>query len=68
MLTPNEYHHQEVLSGAQQRVSASFRLQLGIDNGMREFARQHKADISIVWRQAAAEYLRARGIDPLLGS
>ena len=68
MLTPNEYHHEEVSVGAQHRVSASFRLPLGVDNGMREFARQHKTDISIVWRHAAAEYLRARGIDPLLGS
>ena len=60
--SPNEFHLEEVKFYGQQRTSASFRVQLGVDNAIREFARQNDCEASTVYRHAAVEYLRSRGV------
>ena len=61
---PNAFHLHE-LNGPAMRSYAQHRLSVEMDMRLREFAKQSNCDLSIVYRHAVFEYLKAHGVDCL---
>ena len=60
---PKDYRQHELKVAPQVRLHTTFRLQMTMDEKVRDFARRNKTDISVVVRHALHEYLEKREID-----
>ena len=61
--TPKEYGLHESQYGPPRRLTNSFKLQVPMDQKLREYARANRTDISVVIRHAMHEYFETRGIN-----
>ena len=62
-ITPKEYSQHETKVAPTVRLSNTFRLQMTMDQKVREYARANRSEISVVIRHALHEYLSKRGVD-----
>ena len=62
-ITPKEYSQHETKVAPTVRLSNTFRLQMSMDQKVREYARANRSDMSVVIRHALHEYLSKRGVD-----
>lgn len=61
--TPKEYSQHESKVAPTVRLSNTFRLQMSMDQKVREYARANRSEISVVIRHALHEYLSKRGVN-----
>ena len=63
MLTPSEFHNQEVKLGPPVKVSLTCRLSIPMDSHLQHAAWEGKCDKSVLVRQAIHEFFAKRGIN-----
>jgi len=61
--SPKEYKRHELKIAPSVRVSNTFKLQVPMDQTLRDYARANRTDLSVVIRHAMHEYLEKRGLN-----